>query len=244
MMKVEVVAHTVWWGHPEFWRDPDSSHLDAVAEFAGRACYQSFHRPNPATATNHAYLARILDRGHESVLEHGSVTFYITGVSRALTHELIRHRHLSFSQLSQRYVSEHTEPVVPPTIERAWEDPSGVTEENPEGADPVTIGEMWEGATDSAQVIYDLLVQALEAAGGLSKKQVREAARSVLPNATETKVVVTGNLRAWRDFLRKRLSPHADQEMQQLAREIRVQLGRVAPHSVQDLPLDVEITQL
>src|SRR3712207_7558756 len=75
---------------------------EALAEFAGRACYQSWDKPNPATATNAGYLRHILEVGHLSVLEHGTVTMYLTGVSRSLTHELIRHRHFSFSQLSQR----------------------------------------------------------------------------------------------------------------------------------------------
>src|SRR6266705_2597291 len=85
---------------------PDAEGGEALAEFAGRACYQSWSKPNPATATNAGYLAHILDVGHLSVLEHGTVTFYFTGVSRSFTHELIRHRHFSYSQLSQRYVPE------------------------------------------------------------------------------------------------------------------------------------------
>ena len=64
-------------------------------------------KPNPRTATNAGYLRHIIDVGHFSVLEHASVSFYITGVSRSFTHELIRHRHFSYSQLSQRYVPEH-----------------------------------------------------------------------------------------------------------------------------------------
>ncbi|NKZ86521.1 FAD-dependent thymidylate synthase [Rhodococcus hoagii] len=78
----------------------------AIAEAAGRGCYESWNRPNPRTATNADYLRHILEVGHGSVLEHGSATFYLTGLSRALTHELIRHRHLSYSQKSQRFVNE------------------------------------------------------------------------------------------------------------------------------------------
>ena len=70
--------------------DNDSSCLEDVLEFAGRSCYESFNKPNPATAKNKDYLANIIEQGHESVLEHGSVTFYITGVSRSCTHELVR----------------------------------------------------------------------------------------------------------------------------------------------------------
>src|SRR4051794_31644263 len=73
----------------------DADGGQALAEFAGRACYQSWGKPNPATATNAGYLRHILEVGHLSVLEHGTVSFYLTGISRSLTHELIRHRHFS-----------------------------------------------------------------------------------------------------------------------------------------------------
>src|SRR5215813_7567065 len=94
----------------------DAEGGQALAEFAGRACYQSWSKPNPATATNAGYLSHILDVGHLSVLEHGSVTFYMTGVSRSFTHELIRHRHFSYSQLSQRYVPERNAALVEPDV--------------------------------------------------------------------------------------------------------------------------------
>src|SRR5919204_2571447 len=94
----------------------DATGGEALAEFAGRACYQSWKKPNPATATNAGYLRHILEVGHLSVLEHGTVTFYITGISRSLTHELIRHRHFSYSQLSQRYVPERNAAMVEPEV--------------------------------------------------------------------------------------------------------------------------------
>ena len=83
-----------------------------LIEFAGRLCYESFDLPNPDTATNEGYVRNIISLGHESVLEHVSVTFYVEGVSRNLTHELIRHRHLSFSELSQRFVNMEEADVI------------------------------------------------------------------------------------------------------------------------------------
>src|SRR5437764_267673 len=94
----------------------DADGGQALAEFAGRACYQSWSKPNPSTATNAGYLRHILEVGHLSVLEHGVVTFYLTGVSRSFTHELIRHRHFSYSQLSQRYVPERNAAMVEPDV--------------------------------------------------------------------------------------------------------------------------------
>ena len=195
---------------------------DELAEFAGRACYQSWNRPNPKTATNEGYLANILDHEHFSVLEHASATFYIEGVSRSLTHELIRHRHLSFSQLSQRYVDEsESEMVKPPAVSEV---------DNLGGE----LSRKFYQATESAIHTYNHLVSCIEGAG-FSRKQAREAARSVLPNATETKIVVTGNMRTWREVLLKRGSQHADAEIRQLALKLFEELKSIAPNSFQDL---------
>ena len=213
--------------------DPLGSSIDNIAEFAGRACYQSFHKPNPNTAANKDYMANILDQGHYSVLEHGSVTFYIEGVSRSLTHELVRHRHLSYSQLSQRYVNvEDTEFVIPPALQENWDEATGWLDENNAHT---TVGDEVVLAGTHATEVYAALVDTLEAKG-LDRKRAREAARAVMPNMTETKIVVTGNLRAWRDFLQKRHSVHADREIQALAAEILKHLRAYAPHAVQDIP--------
>lgn len=190
---------------------------DALGEAAGRMCYQSWHRPNPATATNAGYLGNILAHGHDSVLEHASVTFLVRGVSRSLLAELSRHRHLSFSVVSQRYVDyADTQPVIPPAIA------GGTSEARVRAAYTVMVEEY--------RALADRLMN-----NGLSRKQAREAARAVLPNAAPVDMIVTGNLRAWRDVLGKRHSPHADAEIQEFAREVLALLKEVAPNSFQDL---------
>jgi len=191
---------------------------DELAEFAGRSCYQSFHKPNEKTRENKDYLANILRQGHESVLEHASATFYIEGVSRALTHELIRHRHLSYSQLSQRFVDEsEAEIVVPPAVEDAG------------------FSEALSLAMTEAGFWYKDLVSDLQASG-YPRKQAREAARAVLPNMTETKIVVTGNMRAWRDVIKRRYTMAADAEIRKVAGLILSELRQLAPNSFQDIP--------
>lgn len=225
-MKVELVAWTIFSSPEDVPWETDAYHGgDAVAEFAGRACYQSWTKPNPATATNEGYIRHIIESGHHSVLEHGSATFYITGVSRSLTHELVRHRHLSFSQLSQRYVDESkTDFIAPEAI-----------------ADNPDLVIIFNAAVESARWAYKLLVIGLEAQFASvenatdRRKLARQAARSVLPNATETKIVVTGNLRAWRHVIEMRNSPFADVEIQQLARELLRELKLVAPNTFDDL---------
>lgn len=200
----------------------DADGGQALAEFAGRACYQSWSKPVPATATNAGYLRHILQVGHLSVLEHASATFYITGVSRGLAHELIRHRHLSVSELSQRH-QPAAEVVVPTAIDR-----------DPE------LRELFVSATDAARETYAAVLAALEAriesapAGTLNHKQARQAARAVLAHATPTALVVTGNLRAWRHFVGMRASDAADTEIRALAVALLRQLTGVAPHAFAD----------
>jgi thymidylate synthase (FAD) len=205
----------------------DAEGGEALAEFAGRACYQSWHKPNPSTATNAGYLRHILEVGHLSVLEHGSVTFYITGISRSLTHELIRHRHFSYSQLSQRYVPERDAAMVEPEVI---------------AADP-ELHKKFVAATEASVQAYSELLEGLEQRfadvqnATLRRKQARQAARAVLPNATETRIVVTGNYRAWRHFIAMRATEHADVEIRELAVECLRQLQGVAPNVFADFTI-------
>lgn len=219
------------WTHFEIPEDvpweTDADGGQALAEFAGRACYQSWKKPNPATATNAGYLRHILDVGHLSVLEHGSVTFYLTGVSRSLTHELIRHRHFSYSQLSQRYVPERDAAMIEPEV----------IAEDPE------LHKIFAEATEASVRAYTDLLAGLERRfadvenATLRRKQARQAARSVLPNATETRIVVTGNYRAWRHFIAMRASEHADVEIRALAVECLRQLQGAAPNVFSDFTI-------
>lgn len=203
--------------------ETDAGGAEAVSEFAGRLCYESWNKPNPNTATNEGYLRNIIAQGHESVLEHGVFTFYIEGVSRSLTHELIRHRHLSFSELSQRYVNMEDARIIhpPACVEHTEAHVKGVGEANKEA--------------------YQALEECMHATlpEGLTKREARkrsrEAARSVLTNAIETKLVVSGNARAWRHVLLMRGSLHADAEIRRLAIELCYQLKEVAPNLFQDL---------
>jgi len=218
-MKVTLVAYTTV--NPlaidEFMeRDLDSGQADTLAEFAGRSCYQSFDKPNEATRANQDYLRNILEQGHFSVLEHASATFYLEGVSRNLTHELIRHRHLSFSELSQRFVdmSEYTA-IMPPAMEPI--------------SDPA---DWYDNLHEKYNVSVDSLVEL-----GFPRKKAREAGRFYLPSGMETKMVVSGNHRAWRDVISKRISPHADAEIQLLAQELLRQLKEIAPNTYQDMEL-------
>lgn len=225
-MNVDVIAHTMYgdqipweaYGYESYPEHVYPADADALAEFAGRLCYKSFNRPNSKTARNEDYLKNIIDQGHFSVLEHSSVTFLVRGVSRALLAELTRHRHLSFSVVSQRYVDySKTEPVIPPALEGT------------EGEE--RIREEYELQVSMYGILTNQLIEA-----GKTRKQAREAARAVLPNAAPVDLVVTGNLRAWRDVLGKRHHVAADAEIQQFAGLVLGHLRDIAPNSFQDIP--------
>jgi thymidylate synthase (FAD) len=209
--------------------DP-ATQMDLLPEFAGRMCYQSWNRPNPKTAENKGYLENILNQGHYSVLEHASVTFYVEGVSRSLLTELERHRFISFSVISQRYVRVGANDLTyHPTIEDfAHHQILGDEEE-------LTVREEYENAWQESVAAYKRLANTLEQVG-LPRKKALEAAREVLPNATEVKMVVTGNLRAWRDVIQKRYSEAADEQILEFAEQVLRHLRRLAPSSVQDIP--------
>ncbi|AEK07414.1 ThyX-like thymidylate synthase [Mycobacterium phage Rockstar] len=196
---------------------------DELAEFAGRNCYRSFNRPNPATAENEDYLAHILDVGHESVLEHASATFYIEA-SRSVLTELERHRHLSFSVVSQRYVDP---------IPLGFNIPPAVLDLPLEQGD---LALRWmKNAVEESITAYERLVQ-LYTQAGLPRKKAREAARAVLPNMTSSPMVVTGNHRAWRYVIKARWHEAADAEIRELAGELLRQLREIAPSTYQDIP--------
>lgn len=198
--------------------DSESSSADFLAELSGRSCYLSWNRPSPATRSNVDYLAHILEIGHESILEHASATFYVTGVSRALLLELERHRHLSFSVVSQRYV-DHSDAshVIPPVFR---DDPQAI--------------DMIENTHDRSLEVYQNLVSRAEK-NGASRKEARGAARTVLPEGTETSIVLSANHRAFRYVIKLRNSPHADAEIREFAKALLVELKKIAPNTYSDM---------
>ena len=193
---------------------------ELVVESAGRLCYLSF---GAGRSDLQAYMDNILASRHGSVLEHAVWGFIFTGISRSLTHELVRHRAgMAYSQLSQRFVDEgKAKFVMPPAIQ-------GHTEEE----------EQWlrEVADDLANYIarvermmawpeFKTITNRTE-----RRKMVREAARTNLPNATETMIFATGNARAWRNIIELRVSTHAEAEIRRLQYKVALILRQEAPH--------------
>lgn len=203
---------------------------EILAEMAGRICYMSYGK---GRKTNADYLENIISSHHGSVLEHVVWNFIVTGISRSLTHELIRHRAgLGFSQLSQRYVDESDARYVLPPLYR----------ENEE------LKKKWEQAINTAHDTYCALVEATdnyvrkkfpELKGTDRRKLVRQSARSVLPNACETKIFVSANARALRHIIEMRGSIHADTEI----RELAVAMAKLVKAESPNIFADVEIVE-
>jgi thymidylate synthase (FAD) len=150
------------------------------------------------------FIAKIVGLGHSSTLEHVSFTFAIEGVSRVLTHQLVRHRIASYSQQSQRYVKEHDfEYIVPPSV-----------------ADNPQAQQRFAKLMDEIRRTYDELV-----AMGVHQ----EDARYVLANATETKIVVTMNCRSLLHFFSLRCCNRAQWEIRDLAKLMLQEVKHVAP---------------
>ena len=191
-MKVELLAITA---------DPEQ-----VIEVAARTCYQSGDRMTPEKAG--LMLPKLIAMGHESPFEHAYATFRLSDVSRAMTHQLVRHRLMAVSQKSQRYVSETSfEWVVPPSVP-----PEQVADFN---ADMETIRAMYSKWRQR----------------GLKN----EDARFVLPNACTTELVVSANFREWRHVFKVRCHPRAQWEIRAACLAMLQELHRHAPHVFGDV---------
>jgi thymidylate synthase (FAD) len=220
--------------HGVSWQSDSEVAAEVITETAGRLCYLSYSRPRPGG--NSAYLQHIKEVGHGSVIEHAVWNLLFTGLSRSLTHELVRHRAgMGYSQLSQRYVDESVAEYVEPDVI---------------AADP-ELHAIWLEAVRQSHAAYVKLAERLNAkladpaaaAAAMlppgadrttRRKAARQAARSVLPNATETKIFVTANARALRHFLEQRGSSFAEPEIRKLACKLLDVLQKESPNLFSD----------
>ncbi len=193
-MRVELVSHT---------HDPERTVAAAI-----RLCYSASDIGEIRDGIDDAEAARLIGKvlklGHLSVLEHASFTFAIEGISRACSHQLVRHRMASFSQQSQRYVKMRTcEFVIPPAV-----------------ASKAGARELVDAAYDHLQTAYNELLEA-----GVTA----EDARYILPNAAETKIIMTANARSLLNFFELRLCTRAQWEIRQLAEMMLDKVRLICP---------------
>ena len=189
--KVKLIAYTKLNEHTALpdWYDDSLSDVEQLIEYCGRLCYDSQDNTNRV----HDWLQRRIRDGHESLIEHSYASFHIW-CSRAVSHELVRHRIASYSQRSQRYVAEGKSRFITP---------------------PELTGENLKIFNDAMARDWYVYKQLL--ANGVRS----ELARYVLPNACETQIVMTMNMRALRNFLMLRTSTRALPEMQEVAGQVK-----------------------
>ena len=184
-----------------------TENAERVIEEAGRTCYLSFEKMSEDSAKR--FIRMIIKSGHHSVLEHASATFRIKGGSRSFTHQIVRHRVASFSQQSQRYVSEESFDVItPPSIQKNEE---------------------------ALALFNDCMEQCRRTYHKLKEMEVRkEDARFVLPNAVESEIVVTANFREWRHIISLRMEKSAQWEIRAICTMILEKLVERAPIVFED----------
>jgi len=206
-MKLEIIAHT--------------PNIEQVLASSGRLCYSkvgvSELLEKHSKEDNEKFVKMLADLGHSSPLEHVSFTFAVEGVSRALSHQLVRHRIASYSQQSQRYVNldETFDYIIPPSLK---------------GSD-IYIESMIEIYNTYRELTEQLHFKYVNE--GMSKREANkkaiEDARYILPNACETKLVFTMNVRTLLHFLEKRCCTRAQWEIRDLANEMLRQLKEISP---------------
>lgn len=219
----------------DYLKDPlkleETMPAEALCKLAGQVCYASYGPKRSTNAEAQKYFDNIISSGHGSVLEHANFSFLFYGMSRSLTHELVRHRvGFAYSQLSQRYVSGKVLRFV----------------EQPNFQNNDELHKLFEGRIDRSSKEYEELsiklldlqkvgdqMMSAESKTDL-KKKVQQTSRAILPNETETVMIVTGNIRAWRHFISMRASSHSDLEIRELAFRAYLCLSEVAPMLLKD----------
>lgn len=209
MVKVNIIAHTP---------DPEK-----VVAAAAKMCYSKSGPDdimNNLTQENtEKFLNRLMSMGHESPIEHITFTFGIEGVSRSLLAQLTRHRLASYSVKSQRYVEENNfEFVVPPEIEKN-EKASKIYHQ--------TMDNILTAYNDLTEILYDIHKKDMDEKA--AKKKAIEDARFVLPNACETKLVMTFNARSLLNFFSERCCDRAQWEIREMANQMLFEVKKIAP---------------
>lgn len=198
---------------------PDAEDL---IERACRTCYLSFHRYNPPKSTDEL-IKKVIRKRHHSILEHAHATFRIKGGSRVFTHELVRHRLISPSQESQRYVCYADKPGRKKTRDFEFVTPPSFV-----GPD-IDFRDEYRDMVDRCFDLYEKM---------LDSGVPPEDARYILPNATTSEIVITANFREWRHFIWLRTNPRAHWEIRRVAIEILKILKEKAPIVFWDFVID------
>lgn len=215
------------------WASDGGTDADVLTEFAGKSCYMSFDKNLNLNLTkvggrpNSAYIQDgIIGNKHGSVLEHSTVTFFLTNVSRVVTHELVRHRAgTAFSQTSGRYVRSNDVDMYLPYALEEYPEAIRIYER--------AVRDMEENLAELVEVtgIEDMTDFGL-------KKRLTSAFRRIIGNGQANHLVMTANHRAWRHIIEMRTSVHAEEEIRETMGDIARQLKDKFPTIYSDMNLN------
>lgn len=221
------------------WRPLGNHQGQDVIEVGGRLCYDSFDAQRPGG--QQTYMNNILESAHGAVIEHASYNFIFAKISRSCSHEIVRHRAgFAYSQRSQRYVDESQATFIMPADIAA----GSIEDQQRWVATVNTLRQEYKWNVDTTQ---QRLIDEKEDQTDIRdkrelRKRARQAARSIMPNCTETQIMVSANIRALRNFIELRGSRHADLEIQQVAFQVLNIMQFEAPFLFGDYKiLDVDI---
>lgn len=234
---VHLLSEPMIYPHPEYLLPPDGTDGERIAAMGGKVCYDTYGTEgNPVVS----HVKNLVKQAHFSVVEHVNVGLVISGISRGCSHEIVRHRHFSYSQRSTRYTAEDDAAIVLEPFLADIYDRNRLFEEGglaimPTTREMILLQDYLQAAEDAiasygrvSQLLLDIAVRrGME--GKEQRKWARGKARQRLPHDLETRMVMTGNLRSWREFLVKRTSRHAEPEIRRLAQKIFLTIQPVAP---------------
>lgn len=259
---VTVVGVTQFFDHPQYKIPTDGTPLERLGAFAAKGCYDSYL---PKGRPNRDNQRDIIEQRHGSVAEHATVSLFIEGITRACSHEVVRHRHFSYSQRSTRYVAEEDGAIVlEPFLSQLWKeyefafDGKGVlwgraedgakypfnTDLHSYEPGARIVGRHVQKSLDALleyrQEVEELMAWNPEGRSGFAlRKWARGKARNVLPHNVETRLTMTGNIRAWRHFIEERSGRGAEPEIRRLANKVVEAISPLAPVYFEDYQVEL-----
>lgn len=253
---VMLISQPAFYAHPTYELPVDGTCAERIIATAGKVCYDSYGKDgNPVEKHVH----NLVTSGHHSVLEHVHLGIFIAGISRGCSHEIVRHRMFNYSQRSTRYTAEDDAAIV---LDPYYAD---IYQRRYGGDEPHSGQQGLAETTAHERLLLTTFIDACEAAlheyistvtalqnqtedariqQGIPtnprdfRKWCRGKARQLLPHALETRMVMTGNLRAWRHFLLMRTSRHAEPEIRRLAHYVWGVVEPIAPSAFSDFRVE------
>jgi len=236
--KVHVLSVPHFFDHPKYILPKGGTDSERLIAHAGKGCYDAYGTDGRGIDL---HIFNLIASGHGSVLEHANVSLFIEGISRGCSHEIVRHRAgFAYSQRSTRYTAEGEASIVlEPFLTKLW---NKMKEGEANMDEAAIVNRVIRQARDDFATYIDLVdwlyAEANHLKGTDRRKWARGKARQSLPHSLETRLTMTGNLRAWRHFIEQRSGAGAEPEIRRLSNEVFTVLREIAPLVFDDYELE------